>query len=193
MSQKYDGQDQTHGLSIEYIDSLYSYALVLTRNHAEAEDLVQETYVRAIPAAKGLRAGSNIKAWLFTILRNLWLNELRKMRRNPQTYEIETDSDVVHSIPAPSRNSHDLYVSKLEAEKVRAAIQLLPALFREVIVLREYEDMSYEEIASMLNCPVGTVMSRLGRARTKLRTLLIEEGSNLFCLEQAAQSDGLRR
>jgi RNA polymerase sigma-70 factor (ECF subfamily) len=76
------------------------------------------------------------------------------------------------SIVEPSKDSHDLYVSKLEAEQVRTAIQELPAEFREIILLREYEDLSYQEIASVLGCPVGTVMSRLGRARAKLRRLL---------------------
>jgi RNA polymerase sigma-70 factor (ECF subfamily) len=74
----------------------------------------------------------------------------------------------------PSKDSHDLYVSKIETEQVRAAILELPADFREVILLREYEDLSYKEIASVLDCPIGTVMSRLGRAREKLRTLLSE-------------------
>jgi len=142
--------------------------LVLTRNHAEAEDLVQETYVRAMQAMARLRAGSNMKGWLFTILRNIWFNQLRKRRNGPQTVEIEVWDDVANSVAEP----HDLYVSKLETEQVRAAIQELPVQFREIILLREYEDLSYREIASILHCPVGTVMSRLGRTRAKLRTLL---------------------
>jgi RNA polymerase sigma-70 factor (ECF subfamily) len=76
------------------------------------------------------------------------------------------------SIADPSKDSHDLYVSKVEAEQVRAAIQKLPVDFREIILLREYEELSYQQIASVLDCPVGTVMSRLGRARAKLRALL---------------------
>ncbi|HEX4576532.1 MAG TPA: sigma-70 family RNA polymerase sigma factor [Edaphobacter sp.] len=158
---------------IEYFDGLYSYAMVLTRNRVEAEDLVQETYARAIPAMKTLRAGSNIKGWLFTILRNIWLNQLRKWRNGPQMFEVE--SGVADSIVEPSKDSHDLYVSKLEREQVRAAIQKLPTPFREIILLREYEELSYQEIASVLACPVGTVMSRLGRARTKLRALLQQQ------------------
>jgi RNA polymerase sigma-70 factor (ECF subfamily) len=85
---------------------------------------------------------------------------------------IEVEDGVADSIAEPSKDSHDLYVSKLEAEQVRAAIQELPLDFREIILLREYEELSYQEIASVLDCPVGTVMSRLGRARAKLRTLL---------------------
>jgi RNA polymerase sigma-70 factor (ECF subfamily) len=146
--------------------------MVLSRNHAEAEDLVQETYVRAIQAMGRLRAGSNMKSWLFTILRNIWLNQLRKRRNGPQVVEIEVEDGAANNIVEPSKDSHDVYVSKVEAEQVRAAIQELPVEFREVILLREYEDLSYLEIASVLDCPVGTVMSRLGRARAKLRASL---------------------
>jgi RNA polymerase sigma-70 factor (ECF subfamily) len=156
-------------MCVENIDRLYSYALILTRNHAEAEDLVQETYLRAIPAVGRLRAGSNIKGWLFTILRNVWFNRLREWRNGPKMIEIEGDAD---DIAGPSENPHDVYVSKMEAERVRAAIRQLSRDFREVILLREYGELSYQEIAGVLDCPVGTVMSRLGRARAKLRTLL---------------------
>src|ERR1700722_18315004 len=172
MSWNDDGADQAGATGVEYLDGLYSYALVLTRNHAEAEDLVQETYVRALPAMGRLRTDSNTKGWLFTILRNVWLNQLRKWRNGPQMIEIEGDDGVANSIVEPSKDSHDLYVSKVEAEQVRAAIKELPAEFREVILLREYEDLSYQEIASVTGCRVGTVMSRLSRARVKLRDLL---------------------
>ena len=86
----------------------------------------------------------------------------------------EVGDGVSNSIVEPSKNAYDLYVSKMETQQVRAAIQELPVEFREIILLREYEDLSYLEIASLLDCPVGTVMSRLGRARAKLRTLLSE-------------------
>ena len=172
MSWNHDGTGQPQMMGIEYLDGLYSYAMVLTRNHAEAEDLVQETYIRAMQAMRRLRADSNIKSWLFTILKNIWLNQLRKRRNAPQMVEIEAGDDVANNIAEPSKNSHDLYVSKLEAEQVRAAIQQLPVEFREIILLREYEDLSYREIASVLHCPLGTVMSRLGRARARLGALL---------------------
>jgi RNA polymerase sigma-70 factor, ECF subfamily len=172
MSWSHDEADHTEAIGIEYLDSLYSYALVLSRNHAEAEDLVQETYVRAIQAMGRLRPGSNIKGWLFTILRNVWRNQLRKLRNGPQVVEIEADNQVANKIVEQSADSHDLYLSKVEAEEVRAAIQDLPVDFREIILLREYEDLSYQEIASVMGCRVGTVMSRLARARAKLRDLL---------------------
>jgi RNA polymerase sigma-70 factor (ECF subfamily) len=169
--------DHSNAPYIEFLDGLYSYALILTRNHAEAEDLVQETYIRAISAMRKLRADSNIKSWLFTILRNVWFNQLRKWRNGPQIIAIE--DGVANSITEPSKDGHDLYVSKIEAEQVRAAIQELPVAFREIILLREYEELSYHEIACVLNCPIGTVMSRLGIARGKLRTLLTVTSNRL--------------
>jgi RNA polymerase sigma-70 factor (ECF subfamily) len=172
MSWNHDGAGQADSTGIEYLDGLYSYALVLTRNHAEAEDLVQETYVRAIQAIGRLRADSNMKSWLFTILRNIWFNQLRKWRNGPQMVGIEVDDGIFNNIAGPSKDSYDLYVSKMETEQVRTAIRELPVQFREIILLREYEELSYQEISSILDCPVGTVMSRLGRARAKLRTLL---------------------
>jgi RNA polymerase sigma-70 factor (ECF subfamily) len=174
MSWDHDGAKRADGTGIEYLDGLYSYALILTRNYADAEDLVQETYVRALQAMGRLRAGSNMKGWLFTILRNIWFNQLRKWRNGPQMIDFEIGDGVSGSIVEPSKNSHDLYVSKMETEQVRAAIQELPIPFREIILLREYEELSYQEIAGVLDCPVGTVMSRLGRARAKLRELLSE-------------------
>lgn len=172
MSWRHDGADRTEAIGTEYLDGLYSYALVLSRNHAEAEDLVQETYLRAIQAMGRLRADSNIKSWLFTILRNVWFNQLRKLRNGPQLVNIEEDNGVAKKIVEQSVDSHDLYVSKVEAEQVRAAILELPIDSREVILLREYEDLSYQEIASVMGCRVGTVMSRLARARARLRDLL---------------------
>jgi RNA polymerase sigma-70 factor (ECF subfamily) len=192
MSWNDDGAGHADTIGLEHLDGLYSYALVLTRNHAEAEDLVQETYVRAIPAMGRLRAGSNTKGWLFTILRNVWLNQLRKWRNGPQVIEMGVGDDVANSIVETSKDSHDLYVSKLEAEQVRAAIQELPIDFREIILLREYEDLSYQEIANLLDCPVGTVMSRLGRARAKLRVLLSTTLKGSDRSERGAKHEGLR-
>jgi RNA polymerase sigma-70 factor (ECF subfamily) len=174
MSYKHNTAYQVEALGIEYLHGLYSYALILARNSAEAEDLVQETYVRAMEAADRLREDSNIKGWLFTILRNVWFNQVRKRRTDPQMVEVDVDSNALADITEASRDSYDIYVNKLEREQVQAAIHKLPVEFREIILLREYEELSYKEIASVLNCPTGTVMSRLGRARSKLRALLLQ-------------------
>ena len=169
MPNEQHGSDAT---GLEYLDSLYGYAMVLTRNHAEAEDLVQETYLRAIPAMNRLRPESNVKGWLFKILRNAWLNHLRKRRTAPEIAWSDVEDGLVGDIAEPSKDSYHAFVSKVEREQVRAAIQALSAKFREIILLREFEELSYGEIASLLDCPVGTVMSRLARARSRLRELL---------------------
>src|SRR5580693_5749678 len=156
----------------EYLDGLFSYALVLSRNQAEAEDLVQETCLRALRAMERLRPDSNVKSWLFTILRNIWLNQMRQRRTAPDIADLDSDENGENRAVDSSKDPHAAYVSHLESEQVRHAIEQLPLEFREIILLREYEELSYEEIAAMLQCPLGTVMSRLARARAKLRALL---------------------
>lgn len=172
MSWNYAAANPAGTSNIEHLNGLYRYAMILSRNHHEAEELVQETYTRAMPTIRSLRPDSNIKGLLFTILKNIWINGLRKQRSRPQIIEIDVGTGVADNIIGPSRDLHEVYVSKLETEQVRAAIHKLPVAFREIILLRVDEDLSYREIAGILRCPVGTVMSRLGRARAKLRTLL---------------------
>jgi RNA polymerase sigma-70 factor (ECF subfamily) len=161
-------------LGSEHVDGLYGYAMVLTRNRAEAEDLVQETYVRALGAVGRLRENSNIKGWLFTILRNLWFNELRRRRSSPAIVDMDGDDRTADSLVGNARNAHELFVSNEDSSIVRSAINDLPLEFREIILLREFEELSYQEIADVLGCPAGTVMSRLGRARAKLRAALAD-------------------
>lgn len=156
----------------EYLDGLYGYALVLSRNRAEAEDLVQETCLRALRAIQRLRPDSNVKSWLFTILRNIWFNQLRHWRTAPEIVELDSDGTGPNRAVDTANDPHATYVSKTEQEQVRTAIQQLSIEFREIILLREYEELSYQEIATVLECPAGTVMSRLARARAKLRDLL---------------------
>lgn len=172
-----------------YIDGLFGYAMILTRNPTEAADLVQETYVRALKAKKSLRPSSNLKSWLFTILRNIWLNQLRHKRSAPQMVELESHESMADVEIATSKDPHAQYVSKVEQKRVRNAIQQLSAESREIIVLREYEGLSYQEIGAMLDCPAGTVMSRLARARARLRMLLsVDERSS-----QQSESDKATR
>jgi RNA polymerase sigma-70 factor (ECF subfamily) len=121
-----------------------------------------------------LRDGSNVKGWLFAILRNIWLNQLRRRRSTPPIVGIDADENVASGVVETSKDPHEAYVSRMECQQVREAIRQLPVDSREVILLREYEELSYQEIATILDCPAGTVMSRLGRARSKLRTLLVE-------------------
>jgi RNA polymerase sigma-70 factor (ECF subfamily) len=157
---------------LQHIDGLYGYAMALTRNQADAEDLVQETYVRAIRGAESLRAGSNVKNWLFTILRNIRLNQLRQQRTAPKFIELDADEGKTDIAIETSPDPDAHYVGKTERERVREAIQQLSSELREIILLREFEELTYREIANLLGCPIGTVMSRLARARSKLRTLV---------------------
>lgn len=156
----------------EYLNGLYSYAVMLCGNRTEAEDLVQETCLRAIRAMERLRPDSNVKSWLFTILRNIWLNEVRQWRTAPEMVELDMDRDSANKAVDAAKDPLAAYLFHVEREQVRAAIQQLRVDFREIILLREYEDLSYQDIATMLECPVGTVMSLLARARSKLRDLL---------------------
>jgi len=157
----------------EHLDALYSYAVVLSRNRAESEDLVQETCLRALRAMQRLRPDSSIKSWLFTILRNIWLNRLRQSRTALEGGDPEVDENRANGPLDTAKDLHATYISNAEREQVHNAIEHLPLEFREIILLREYEELSYEEIATLLCCPVGTVMSRLARARSKLRDVLL--------------------
>ena len=170
----------------EHIDGLYSYALALSRNRVNAEDLVQETYVRAIPALGRLPKQSNIKSWMFTILRNIWLNQLRQPRVAVPMPGTDLDQFPASELHAPgAKDPHSLLLTSLDQDQVRQAISRLPVESREIILLREFEDLSYQEIAAVLKCPIGTVMSRLGRARSKLRELLSSTLAGGSCGKQS--------
>ena len=155
-------------VALEHIDALYGYAMTLTRDATEAEDLVQETYVRATRAANRLDSDPNLKGWLFVIMRNAWLNQVRHKNAGP----LFVDLDSSESIGDAQDNPHVVYLRKLEREQVREAIENLPEAYREIVLLRDIEGFTYQEIATVLDCPAGTVMSRLGRARGRLRKLL---------------------
>lgn len=180
-----------HETLVDHIDGLYSYALALTRNSSDAEDLVQETYARAIPAFGRLRGDSNIKSWLFTILRNIWLNQVRQPRLALQMAGADIDQFPVDVSSGSFKDPHAVLVSKIDQEQVRQAIQQLPVEAREIILLREFEELSYQEISKILGCPLGTVMSRLGRARSKLRALL--SATERIVLGRRAESPGARK
>jgi len=155
--------------TMEHIDSLYGYAMALTRDATEAEDLVQETYLRAASAANQPEVDSNLKGWLFVIMRNAWLNQLRHRNNGPRFVELDLGEPSAAGI---QENPHVVYLRKLERQQVREAIENLPHAYREIVMLRDIEGFSYQEIATVLDCPAGTVMSRLGRARERLRKSL---------------------
>jgi len=160
-------------IALEHLPALYGYAVTLTRRPSAAEDLVQETYVRAVRSFERLMPDSNVKSWLFTIMRNTWLNEIRHTQGGPQFVELDADDGRTYDISdSGSTNPHVVFIRKITRDEVRAAIESLPVQYREVVILRDLEGFSYQQIATILDCPAGTVMSRLGRAREKLRLLL---------------------
>ena len=155
--------------AMEHIEALYGYAMTLTRDTTEAEDLVQETYVRAASAVNRPDVESSLKAWLFVIMRNAWLNQIRHNNSGPRFVDLETGEPPAVEV---HENPHVVYLRKLEREQVREAIESLPDAYREIVILRDIEGLTYQEIATVLDCPAGTVMSRLGRARGRLKKLL---------------------
>jgi RNA polymerase sigma-70 factor (ECF subfamily) len=149
------------------LDSLYRTALRLTRVPADAEDLVQETYLKAFRAADSFKPGTNLRAWLFTILHTTARNRARDRARDT----VSVDSEVVERAaeqPArggPAETPETLLMRDMLAPDLQAAIDALPEAFREAVWLRDVEEFSYGEIAQMLSIPVGTVMSRISRGR----------------------------
>jgi RNA polymerase sigma-70 factor (ECF subfamily) len=162
--------------ALSHLDGLYAYAMTLTRNRAEAEELVRETYIRAMKAFERLRPDTNVKSWLFTILRNIRVNQVRSRRGKRPEFKDESSKDLPSS-----------WLSRVKTADVHTAIEKLPEAYREVIVLREFEELSYEDIAQILNCPPGTVVSRLSRARDKLRDALRQWNLTAF---EAANATG---
>jgi RNA polymerase sigma-70 factor (ECF subfamily) len=155
--------------ALESLDSLYRTALRLTRVPADAEDLVQETYLKAFRAADRFEPGTNLRAWLFTILHNTARNRARDRARDT----VAVDSDVVErAAERPGSGAADtpetLLLRETLAPELQAAIDDLPDAFRQAVWLRDVEEFSYAEIATMLSVPVGTVMSRISRGRHML-------------------------
>ena len=146
------------------LDGLHGFAISLCRDVCAAEDLVQETYARAFAARRKAAADENVRAWLFTILHNVWRNDVR--RRRPAA--LEATPGLAESLVSPGANPQELLSRRETEDRVRRAIADLPEAFREVIVLR-FEGFSYRDLAHILGCPAGTVMSRLARARALLR------------------------
>jgi RNA polymerase sigma-70 factor (ECF subfamily) len=153
--------------ALSYVDSLYGTALRLTRRPADAEDLVQETYLKAFRASAQFERGTNLKAWLFTILHNTYRNMRRHDGRNP----IEVDSEVVEQAMDVAGQEHTpeqlLTRATLDAD-LQAALDELPEAFRQAVWLRDVEEFAYAEIARMIDVPIGTVMSRISRGRRML-------------------------
>ena len=157
-------------LALPLFDQLYNFARWLAQDTSEAEDLVQETYVKALRGFSGFQAGTNFRAWMFRILRNSFLTSRSGLKATVSLEEDETGA-VASSAPTPETMLIDL----ADRDAVREALTELPAAAREILLLCEVEEMSYEEIAQVLAIPIGTVMSRLHRARKALRLRLLDK------------------
>lgn len=158
-----DRNERFEAEALPHLRSLYGTAYRMTRNVHDAEDLVQETYLRAYRAFDRYTPGTNIRAWLYTILHRVRTDALRRAGRTPATVELVDDGP-----PVPP--AQDALASG--GEEIARALDRLPEAFRIAVVLRDIEDLTYQEIAESLGIPIGTVMSRIHRGRALLRTAL---------------------
>ena len=160
-------------LALPLLDSLYNYAHWMTRSRTEAEDIVQESFLKALRAFDSFQPGTNFRAWLFRITRNTFLNS-RTGLRVTHSVSLDGDNAATSGIAAQGTPESDLFRQRNRAA-IERAIENLPPLFREVLLLCDVEEMSYAEIAETLSIPMGTVTSRLARARSRLREELQNE------------------
>ena len=156
-------------LALPLFDQLYNFARWLTQDATEADDLVQETYAKALRGFSGFQLGTNFRAWIFRILRNTFLTSRTGLKST--AFEDEEMEAIASTHPTPEA----VLIQQADREMVQQALTEMAIPFREILLLCEVEEMSYEEIAQVLAIPIGTVMSRLYRARKALRGLLLDK------------------
>jgi RNA polymerase sigma-70 factor, ECF subfamily len=166
-------------------EALYRHAYRMSRSRLDAEDLVQETMMKAFAAFHTFQAGTNVNAWVFRILTNTFINGYRRQKRQPMFCSTDdvTDQRLAkahsHAIPMGVRSAEDQALDLLPDDDILAAMQALPEQFREVVYYADVEGLRYKEIASIMNTPTGTVVSRLWRGRQRLRSLLGDGGGGV--------------
>ncbi|HVY17694.1 MAG TPA: sigma-70 family RNA polymerase sigma factor [Rhodopila sp.] len=153
-------------LAMPHLDAAFNLARWLTGNHADAEDVVQDAYLRAFRYFDAFR-GANFRVWLLTIVRNAFLDWIKDNRSSRLVFQ--SADETIEAEPDPQPNVEAMLLERVDSETLTTLVEQLPAEYREVLVLREIEDLSYKEIAAITELPPGTVMSRLSRARTALR------------------------
>lgn len=180
--------------ALKHLDSLYGAALRLTRSPSDAEDLVQDSFVKAYRFYDRFEPGTNMKAWLFRILTNTFINKYRRSTRERKVLEgreAEPVGDGVMSRAAmrtltdPISEAH----RRIITAEIQEALDSLPEDYRVMIVLADVEELSYKEIASIVGCPIGTVMSRLHRARKKMQKRLLDQAVQLGIVEEPAPAE----
>ncbi len=160
-----------------HIDALYNYAVRMTGDPEDANDLVQETYMKAYRFFDSFEKGTNCKAWLFRILKNSYINRYRKESKEPDKVDYDEIKEFYHTVKHSSLDSNDMqekWYGELLDDEISRALDSLPEDFREVVQLCDIEGFTYEEIANMVDCPIGTVRSRLHRGRKILREKLLD-------------------
>lgn len=163
--------------ALPHMDLLYNYGLRMTGNPADADDLVQETYLKAFRFWDKYEKGTNIKAWLFRIMKNSYINRYRKESKEPDTVDYDEVKNFYNTIKHESADTNDLeerIYGNLLADEVAKGLESLPDDFRTVVILCDIEGLTYEEIAEFVEIPIGTVRSRLHRGRKMLRGKLFE-------------------
>src|SRR5215471_5496913 len=163
-------------LAMPYMSALYAAALRMTRNPSDAEDLVQETYLRAYRGFEGFQEGTNLKAWLYRILTNTFINTYRAKKRRPEQTELDDVEDFylyrrLGGLEAAdaNRSTESEVLESIPDDEVKAALESIPEQFRMAVILADVEGFSYKEIADILDVPIGTVMSRIHRGRRALQ------------------------
>ena len=176
--------------ALPHMDAMYALAMRLTRRPQDAEDLVQEAYLRAYRFFEQWEPDTNLRAWLFTILRNAFINRYRRKVSSPESVDFEKIEETYESLIAETvrrrrRNPEQMLLDGTLDGEIRDALDRLPEEYREVVWLAVVEDLAYKEIARVLSIPIGTVMSRLHRGRRLLQTWLLDYGRRRGLVERA--------